>query len=231
MKNCPSLNRGFQEKCNNCGVVGHKAAQCPKRIHEIADKEEEQGKEPEQEVAAIPWGGINGIAAAYKAVPPPPPPYGAQGTGWYTKGARGRIIGGVHAVTQGEEKKEEDMEQAWRYSLKDLTLEEWNIKLEEEYEKDRKGHRNVYYIMWLVFAASAFIKGWSIEWDIEKCREELIKEGHIKVGEEERGRNHEKKRTSSTCGENQRSLGDIMPVGMREDRHWFRETATGYEID
>ena len=52
MKNCPSLNRGFQEKCNNCGVIGHKAAQCPKNINEVVDKEEGHSKEPEQEANA-----------------------------------------------------------------------------------------------------------------------------------------------------------------------------------
>ena len=59
MKNCPSLNKGFPYICNICGVVGHKATQCPNKVSEVADEQAKAANEPEQENSAdlISWGG------------------------------------------------------------------------------------------------------------------------------------------------------------------------------
>ena len=43
-----------------CGVVGHKATQCPNKVSEVADEQAKAANEPEQENSAdlVSWGGM-----------------------------------------------------------------------------------------------------------------------------------------------------------------------------
>ena len=75
-------------------------------------------------------------------------------------------IGEVNAVAESEAKTH--IEQI-RKNIKENVQDKWREIMDEEYEKEKLGHRNRHYVAWIHFAASAFIEEWDIDWDTEKC--------------------------------------------------------------
>ena len=62
---------------------------------------------------------------------------------------------------------------------------------------------------------------------MERCRKELVKAGYIEEGTEARGR--DKTRRALTA--NRKVIGGVLAAGGSGEKHWFRETGNGYEVD
>ena len=99
--------------------------------------------------------------------------------------------------------------------------------MEEEADKQRMGYKDRHYEAWVHFTASVFIKDWDIDWNMERCREGLKKAGYIDEGAEVRGRERVKRTVTSS----KPAVGEILAAGGNGEKHWFRDTGKGYEID